>query len=122
MARSKLGARNSFAWMNLSGGAWPSSKILATSSPTRMRGTRAHGSMTERWSPAKTPDLAKRGSKHGSLNPQGKRRVPTRLAARVDCDRRCDERETDDSAPHRNGRPGFARELQSPSPVFPHSA
>src|SRR5262249_27685113 len=40
------------------------------------------------------------------------------------CDRRCDEhvQETDDSALYRNGRPGIARELQSPAPGFPHSA
>jgi len=30
--------------------------------------------------------------------------------------------ETNDNALYRNGRPGIARELQSPSPDFPHSA
>src|SRR5215813_1098642 len=125
MARSKLGDRNSFVWMNSYGSIWPGSRIPERSLATQARDTLARRSTIEHWSPAKMPDLAKHVLTLGSLNPQGKRlRVPTRFAARVDRDWRCDEhvRETDDRAPRRNGRRRIARELQSPSPVFPHSA
>jgi uncharacterized protein YbjT (DUF2867 family) len=66
----EIGDRHSFAWMNWSGGAWPSSTILARSSPTPKGGTPVRESITERSSPAKTPDLAKRASKPGSLCPR----------------------------------------------------
>src|SRR6267378_5253195 len=56
--------------MNWSGGAWPPSKIPAKSSPTHTRDTPARRSVSERYSLAKTPDLAKRVSTLGSLSPQ----------------------------------------------------
>src|SRR5439155_3658625 len=55
--------------MNWSGGAWPPSKIPARSSPTHTRDTPARSSVSERYSPARTPDLAKRVSKIGSRAP-----------------------------------------------------
>src|SRR5437899_9057434 len=70
MALSKLEARNSFAWMNWYGGAWPCSKILAKSSLIQTRVTLGRKSAREHWFRAITHDSARRVSKPGSLSPQ----------------------------------------------------
>jgi len=51
-------------------------KIPAKSSPTYTRDTIGLRSASERSSPAKMPDLAKRVSKPGSISPQRKRLRP----------------------------------------------
>src|SRR5947209_14819539 len=77
MALSKLEARNSFAWMNWYGGAWPCSKILAKSSLIQTRVTLERKSAREHWFRAITHGSVRRVSKPGSLSPRHKFRVRT---------------------------------------------
>src|SRR5215813_7207835 len=68
MASSKWPGRNSFAWMNSSGGAWPHSKTPAKSSLTQMRVTVGRKSPRKHWFRRVTHDSGRCVSKPGSLN------------------------------------------------------
>src|SRR5262249_54634912 len=69
MASSKWPGRNSFAWMNSSGGAWPHSKTPAKSSLTQKRLTLGRRSARKHWFRAITHDSVRRVSQPGSNSP-----------------------------------------------------
>src|SRR5215467_9990713 len=72
--------------MNWSGSAWQASKTPAKLSPTRTRDMTARRSVSELYSPAKKPGLARRvlrcGSRAPHLNPQSHARLQPRRKER----------------------------------------